>query len=251
MQRYFIELDNWKENSILITGDDVHHIARVMRMTEGDELVCVHPSMGAAVCEIKEVRGDQVRCEIVEWEHEDREMPVKVTIVQSLGKGDKMEQVVQKGTELGANQFISFQAKRSVVKWDEKKASKKLQRLEKIAKEASEQSERSHIPQVQHASSLQEILETAKDYTLCLIAYEDEARQNSCQTLARELQKVRDGDEILIIFGPEGGFADEEVEELKNHNFSPVRLGPRILRMETAPLYFLSSLSYQLEEMPE
>ncbi|RWZ60029.1 16S rRNA (uracil(1498)-N(3))-methyltransferase [Halobacillus fulvus] len=248
MQRYFVSRENWGDGDLHITGHDVHHISRVMRMDAHDKIICIHPDEGAALCEIKELTDDDVICEIREWLSEDRELPVHVTIVQSLGKGDKLEQVVQKGTELGAYSFIPFQADRSVAKWDEKKVSKKVQRLCKIAKEASEQSERTHIPEVTTLYTLNDILELKDSYTWCFFGYAEEARQNDSAALSEQISQIQPGDKVLIMFGPEGGFSEQEVERLKEHQFQSVRLGPRILRMETAPLYFMSALSFRLEE---
>ncbi|UOR12265.1 16S rRNA (uracil(1498)-N(3))-methyltransferase [Halobacillus amylolyticus] len=247
MQRYFIEQANWEEDRVVIKGDDVHHIVRVMRMQKNDSLICVHPERGPALCKIIAVE-QEVICSIKDWLDENKELPVEVTIVQSLGKGDKLEQVVQKGTELGAHRFIPFNAERSVAKWDAKKANKKITRLQKIAKEASEQSERAMVPAVFNVMTLSELIEQSSLHEVKLIAYENEARSERSQSLASRLREIKNDQRVIIIFGPEGGFTSEEADKLFSGGFFPVRLGPRILRMETAPLYFLSSLSYQLEE---
>ena len=248
MQRYFVSEDQWGDNQVTIEGKDVHHIVRVMRMEQGTQIICIHSEEGPALCEIQEVGDETVVADIREWLDENRELPVEVTIVQSLGKGDKMEQVVQKGTELGAHRFIPFAAERSVAKWDHKKVGKKMERLEKIAKEASEQSERTHIPEIMSVHTLKDLVKLSGDFTHCFFGYAESARQDVSLSLHDHLKHVESGARVLVVFGPEGGFSDDEVMELKNHEFRSVRLGRRILRMETAPLYFLSSLSYQLEE---
>ncbi|WP_338035419.1 16S rRNA (uracil(1498)-N(3))-methyltransferase [Halobacillus ihumii] len=249
MQRYFVDRTSWEDEGVAITGNDVHHMTRVMRMQEGDTFICVHPDHGPALCEIDKINaGEKVSGTVREWLAENKELPVRVTIVQSLGKGDKLEQVVQKGTELGAYDFIPFEAERSVAKWDAKKAKKKVSRLEKIAKEASEQSERSSIPEISDVMAMTALIKKSHQYDVKLIAHEEEARSGNHHSLADQLQRVTRGKRVIVVFGPEGGFTSEEAEQLLSADFHPVRLGPRILRMETAPLYFLSSLSYQLEE---
>ncbi|MYL37221.1 16S rRNA (uracil(1498)-N(3))-methyltransferase [Halobacillus litoralis] len=247
MQRYFIDAPYWSDTSVTITGDDVHHISRVMRMGEGDQLTAVHPVHGPAVCKI-DILSEEIVCSIIHWIEEDRELPVKVTIAAGLGKGDKLEQIVQKGTELGAFSFIPYQADRSVAKWDGKKAPKKIQRLEKIAKEAGEQSERTVIPSVSGLHSLKDITGLKETHDWCFFAHAEEARSETRRKFSDALHAIRPGDSIAVIFGPEGGFSDKEVEAFKEAGFLSIRLGPRILRMETAPLYFLSALSYVLEE---
>ncbi|MBX0358769.1 16S rRNA (uracil(1498)-N(3))-methyltransferase [Halobacillus sp. Nhm2S1] len=248
MQRYFVDQECWNNDTLYVSGEDTHHIVRVMRMREGDNLVAIHPEKGPALCEITKVAQDDVHCIVVKWMEEDRELPVHVTIVASLGKGDKLEQIVQKGTELGASAFIPYQAARSVAKWDNKKAVKKIERLQKISKEASEQSERTVVPEVQSVHSLQQLLEIKTHYDHCFFGYADEARHQKSELLSEAFKPLKRGETVLVAFGPEGGFSESEVEKLSNEGFKSIRLGPRILRMETAPLYFLSSLSYMLEE---
>ncbi|SFF53434.1 16S rRNA (uracil1498-N3)-methyltransferase [Halobacillus alkaliphilus] len=249
MQRYFVEGSSWENEHLWITGEDVHHISRVMRMDKGDKLIGIHPELGPAICKILEVTSNHVECCVEEWLEENRELPVQVSIVQSLGKGDKLEQVVQKGTELGAYSFIPYQAERSVAKWDDKKTAKKIQRLQKIAKEASEQSERIRIPEIHSLLSFQELIHLTNEYDWCILAHAEEARRKSFRPLASMLEMIKPHHRVLVIFGPEGGFSEKEVSELVNAGFLTVRLGPRILRMETAPLYFLSTLSYHFEEL--
>ncbi|MFC7060681.1 16S rRNA (uracil(1498)-N(3))-methyltransferase [Halobacillus seohaensis] len=248
MQRYFVSDSNWDQANVYIIGDDVHHMTNVMRMKEGDTLIAVHPNLGAAICCIKVWESsDRIKCEVIQWVEEKVELPIDVTIVQSIGKGDKLEQVVQKGTELGACAFIPYQADRSVAKWDHKKVDKKLQRLRKIAKEASEQSERVKIPTIHPPLTLSEI-NNLKSFDRKLMAFENEARYGRGQPLNVELSTIKDGQSAVIAFGPEGGFSEKEAENFQSYEFKPVRLGPRILRMETAPLYFLSAISYEFEE---
>ncbi|WP_062513824.1 16S rRNA (uracil(1498)-N(3))-methyltransferase [Halobacillus sp. KGW1] len=248
MQRYFIDREQWRDNHITIVGNDVHHITRVMRMGTGDEIIAIHPDKGPALCEITDISDDTVVCKFGEWRKEDRELPVQVTIVSAIGKGDKLEQVVQKGTELGAHAFIPFKAERCVAKWENKKVDKKINRLEKIAKEAAEQSERSHVPDIYPPVSLSELRTRKKAFDRCFFAYADEARRGSSYALHTRLAEASPGEKVLVVFGPEGGFSDQEVQTLDGDGFLSIRLGPRILRMETAPLYFLSSISFLFEE---
>ncbi|WP_028783263.1 16S rRNA (uracil(1498)-N(3))-methyltransferase [Thalassobacillus devorans] len=249
MQRYFVEADNWQSDKIIIEGEDVHHIGRVMRMLPDDEIICNHPSGNAARCQIISVEKEAVHCRLVEWLEENVELPIEITIVQSLGKGDKLETVVQKGTELGASRFIPYQAERSVVKWDKKKADKKISRLRKIAKEASEQCHRNKIPDIEPLYNLDKLLQVSEQYKWKLFAYEDEAKRAEYKSLSDLIRIVEPGGKLLAVIGPEGGFSPSEAVKLSEAGFHSVRLGPRILRMETAPLYLLASISYHLEEL--
>ncbi|WP_078382672.1 16S rRNA (uracil(1498)-N(3))-methyltransferase [Sutcliffiella halmapala] len=250
MQRYFIHSNQINDSTITITGEDVHHIVRVMRMSVDDQLLCsCSETRQTARCQIAEITNDMVVTHIVEWIKAETEMPVRVTIANGLPKGDKLELVIQKGTELGAEMFIPFNAGRSIVKWDEKKGKKKVERWNKIAKEAAEQSHRSFIPEVLAPMSFTELIKASEKYEYKLVAYEESARDGERSAFASTLQNMKANDSIFVIFGPEGGLTDKEIEKLTQHGFVCCALGPRILRTETAPLYALSAISYHFELM--
>lgn len=125
MQRYFVSNDQLKDTMVEIDGNDYHHIANVLRMNVGEQILCVVEQKGTALAKIEDISNELVLASVIEWLNEEKELPVHVTIVSGLPKGDKLEYIVQKGTELGASAFIPFSAERSIVKWDAKKARKK------------------------------------------------------------------------------------------------------------------------------
>ncbi|KAF1679574.1 MULTISPECIES: 16S rRNA (uracil(1498)-N(3))-methyltransferase [Bacillus] len=250
MQRYFIELTKQQMEetpAFSVTGEDVHHIVNVMRMNEGDQIVCCSQDGFEAKCELQSVSKDNVSCLVVEWTNENRELPIKVYIASGLPKGDKLEWIIQKGTELGAHAFIPFQAARSVVKLDDKKAKKKQERWTKIAKEAAEQSYRNEVPQVMGVHSFQQLLQRVQNFDKCVVAYEESSKQGEMSAFGSAVSSLPKGSSLLIIFGPEGGLTEAEVEQVTEKDGVPCGLGPRILRTETAPLYALSAISYQTE----
>ncbi|WP_064091442.1 16S rRNA (uracil(1498)-N(3))-methyltransferase [Rossellomorea aquimaris] len=249
MQRYFIDEAYNEELPIYLTGEDYHHIVRVMRMKEDDHIFVVFNDQASAISRIETISSDSVEVSIVQWETTTVELPIKVTIASGLPKGDKLELIFQKGTELGAAQFIPFNADRSIVKWDAKKAKKKVERWEKIVKEAAEQSHRLLIPQVLSPVSLKELLKLGQEFDYKLVAYEEEARAGEKGNLSTTLTSIKEGQSVLVVFGPEGGLSDKEIQLCKEEGFLTCGLGPRILRTETAPLYVLSAISYQLELM--
>lgn len=251
MQRYFIDAENWTEYNVTLK-DEAHHIIRVMRYEVGDAVICVHPTGKVARCEISELNETEplVIATILDWLETDSELPVHVTILQSLPKGNKLDFIIQKATELGAAQFVLYESERSVVKWNAKKRNNRLQRYEKIAQEASEQSGRNIVPEVTFVDDVAKFIQDESLHKAAkLLAYEEEAKTSEHRSLYTELKNVQLGQEILIAIGPEGGFSENEVATFKTEGFIPVRLGKRILRTETAPLYALSSVSYHFEEM--
>ena len=249
LQRYFVDKADWKGDTVVIREDDAHHIQRVMRMNENDKIICNHEEGYAAICQIIKLNKSTVEAKIVEKLAENMELPVAITIAQGLPKGDKFDFVLQKGTELGANAFIPFQADRSVVQWDQKKYDKKKKRFTKIIKEASEQSHRNMQPQIHPVMSLKELITESKQYDVKVFPYEEEAKGPDFKPLAKVLNDLKPGKRMLVCIGPEGGFSDKEVNILKGNGFHSFRIGPRILRTETAALYVLSSISYHFEEL--
>src|SRR5690606_29369961 len=124
---------------------------------------------------------------------------------------------------------------------------KKVERLAKIAKEAAEQCHRSRIPTIASPISFSQLLREAKSYDVRLVADEEVAKNRTTHQIAEQFQNVYHGKTMLVVFGPEGGLSREEVEQLITMGFQSISLGPRILRTETAPLYFLSAMSYEFE----
>lgn len=112
------------EDTVKIHGDDVKHIAKVMRMDIDDEIICCSPSGRSVRSKLISIDQHEVIAKPVEWLDERKQLPLQVTIVQGMPKGDKLELVIQKGTELGAERFVPFKAERSVVKWDKQKSEK-------------------------------------------------------------------------------------------------------------------------------
>ncbi|WP_438804703.1 16S rRNA (uracil(1498)-N(3))-methyltransferase [Oceanobacillus saliphilus] len=249
LQRYFISSSNFSDNEVIITGDDVHHITRVMRNHIGDKIICNNDEGKAALCRISLIADNTVTAEIEAWLVESVEQPVNITIAQGIPKGDKFELILQKGTELGATCFIPYQAARSVSLWDDKKQAKKMKRFEKIVKEASEQSHRNKVPTIKKAMNLNALLNESKNYDVAIFAYEEQAKVAHYQSFGRIINELLPNQNLLVCIGPEGGFSENEADLLKESGFHPVRLGPRILRTETAALYVLASISYHFEEL--
>ncbi|ARK29315.1 16S rRNA (uracil(1498)-N(3))-methyltransferase [Halalkalibacter krulwichiae] len=249
MQRYFVAKEQMTKHEVVITGEDVKHISRVMRMNINDEIICSNNESRTVKCVITRLADQEIVAKIVQEITPNTELPIEVTIAQGLPKGDKLDLIIQKGTELGASAFIPFSASRSIVKWDRKKAGKKIERLEKIAKEAAEQSYRERIPVVHQVLALPKLLKEMATFDRVIIAYEESAKEGEHAQLARVLNELSPGQKLLCIIGPEGGLSEEEVNQLKQAGAIPCGFGPRILRTETAALYALAVSSYHFELM--
>ena len=242
MQRYFIEIKIIDTNKIEITGDDYHHITKVMRMKIGD-LVIVCDNYNSYKCSISSFSESIVYLDIIQKLNEKKELPVNVTIVQGLVRREKMEEVIDKITQLGASKYIPVNMERCLVKLKDEKLDKKFDRLNKIAKEAAEQSHRTKKLVVEKPIDFKMLLSLKKEYDLCLYAYEITSKDLSLREVLNQYQY----NNVLVLIGPEGGISQKEVDLLNLNGFLPVSLGPRILRTEVAPTYVMAAISYELE----
>ncbi|MFD0958622.1 RsmE family RNA methyltransferase [Paenibacillus chungangensis] len=256
MQRYFVTPQQVQEGTFIITGDDARHIVKVMRMKPDDKIYVSDGQSKSGIAVIREIGADSVQVELEELLDRSSEPAWSVTIAQSLPKGDKMELIIQKGTEIGACAFAPFQSERMIVQYDARKEAKRLERWGKIAKEAAEQCHRDRIPVIEGVRSWKELLQLIGSFDLALFCYEEEGREDGGLGLRSALQHwltagVRQADKpsILLIAGPEGGFTKKEAAEAEQAGARLVGLGSRILRAETAGIVGLTCLMYESGEM--
>lgn len=253
MQRYFLppeqfHLDN---QTVTIEGDDAHHLMRVMRADIGDKVICSNGLDREVLVRISQLDKGLVTAEIVEELPMNAESAVQVWIAQSLPKGDKMETIIQKGTEIGAARFLPFLSERTIVQYDAKKEAKRTERWQKIAKEAAEQAHRNRVPQVEAVYSWKQLLQQAKEADAAWICYEKEDGQQLKPAIQEALAagKLGQGSKVVIAVGPEGGFTEQEIKQAEEAGFRSVSLGARILRTETAAMVGLTCLFYETGEM--
>lgn len=246
MQRYFVAPEAWRDGQVYITGDDVHHIVRVMRHEVGDALLVSDGESRVGRAEIIEVSKDAVVVRIVGELAMDAEPRVQVIIAQALPKADKMELIVQKGTELGAAAFVPFESARTIVQYDAKKQAKVLERWSKIAKEAAEQAHRDKVPTISETQSWKQLLARIPQTAATFVCYEKQLGQGLRETVQQlaALDKP-----IMIVVGPEGGFTEKEIEQAVEAGAISITLGKRILRTETAAMATLSGLMYEFGEL--
>lgn len=249
MQRYIIKesLEHFEDSPVHLGEEHYHHMKNVMRFKPGTHVYVTDPSGRSCVANVIAFHEQTVEIEWVAEDNRTSEMPVQVTIACGLSKGDKLELIIQKSTELGVHSIIPFPSQHSIVKWDAAKMKKKITRYERIAQEAAEQSHRHHVPVIEEAMPIADLIAIGKNYDHKLVAYEENAKEGEFGVFASTLAKLQPNDKILIVFGPEGGLDPNEIVELTSAGFLTCSLGPRILRAETAPLYALSAISYQTE----
>lgn len=245
MSKFFVKENQINNDKIHILGEDVNHIANVLRMKKEDEVqICNQETGENYITKIISFSKDEIECEIVKKIIETVESNVDITLFQGIPKFDKMELIIQKNTEVGVKKIVPVLMERTVVKLDEKTANKKIERWQKIAEVAAKQSMRDIIPEIENIIKLQDI--TKQDYDVVLVAYENEENN----MLKQELKKLQGKDryKIAIVIGPEGGISEKEIEILKNMGASFVSLGKRILRTETAGIVMSGNIMYELED---
>lgn len=244
MQQYFIS-ESPREHFVTVTDKDtLKHMFQVMRLDKDDEVLLVIDGIKYLSLVVDKERH---QFELLQALEDNTELPVSVTIAMGFPKGDKLEFLAQKVTELGANALWSYPADWSVAKWDTKKLTKKSEKLSKICQGAAEQSKRHRIPNIRLFESKKDFLETFSQFDYILIAYEESAKKYEQSAFSNFLSQLKANTNILCIFGPEGGISPKEIDTYENLGAITVGLGPRIMRTETAPLYLLSSMSYVLE----
>lgn len=255
MSKFFVKTEQIKNNNIIINGDDVNHIINVLRMKKGDEIqVCNQETGDNYNAQITQFTKNEVDCEIIERINKTTESNVNITLFQGLPKFEKMELIIQKNTEVGVKRIVPVIMERTVVKIDEKVASKKLERWQKIAEIASKQSMRDIIPKIDNIIKLRDIDIT--NFDAVLVAYENEEHnklKDELQKLSKKIEGTNSNNNeenfnIAIVIGPEGGISEKEIELLAEKNAKFVSLGRRILRTETAGLVMTGNILYELEK---
>ena len=246
MQQYFIK--GSPQSPLVVTDKDTaKHMFSVMRLKEDDQVTLVFDDGIKRLARVLD--PSQQSLEILEELADNTELPVRVTIASGFPKGDKLEFITQKTTELGACAIWSFPADWSVAKWDGKKLAKKSEKLEKIAQGAAEQSKRNLIPEVRLFDKKADFLAQLPQFDTIVVAYEESAKEGEIASLVRALSGLEPGAKVLFIFGPEGGLSPEEIAVFGQAGAVLAGLGPRILRAETAPLYALTAVSVLTELM--
>jgi 16S rRNA (uracil1498-N3)-methyltransferase len=232
MQQYFSTIPLHLGEMMELDEEIRRHQITVLRQKDGERFRLVDPDKKVFLVELK-TQNDHAFAHILQSLDEDNEMPVKVTIIQALIKGDKWDYFLQKATECGATRIVPFLSDRNVVKWDSKADQKKLERWRKIVREAAEQSKRNLIPEVTSPIRLDELADFRGDMNF--VAYENAAHAD------RQLKDIRfDRTSVSVLIGSEGGFTPREIDRCIAIGYQPIGLGRRILRAETAAIVALT-----------
>ncbi len=247
MHKFFTPKENFIDKQAKILGDDVKHLYKVLRLNEGDKIVLNNCNGEEFLANIRTITKQEVIVDIEEKLEINNESEVKIYLFQGLPKAQKMDLIVQKGTELGVTKFIPTLTERVDIKL--KGEFKKLDRLNRIALEAAKQSKRTVIPTVSEPISFEDALTNMKALDLVIVPYEN-AENFGIKTLFNDenidISKIKT---VGILVGPEGGFELSEINKLKENGAYIVTLGSRILRTETAGFVATSLVQYELGDL--
>jgi len=247
MHRFYVAPENWDPRELVLRGSEAHHARNVLRMQAGDKLVVFNGKGRELTAEIVNVTDDEIRLRKL---HESETVPLRCRIVlgQAIPKGKNMELIVQKAVEIGAAEIAPIISDRTIVQFDSEGAAQKQTKWHQVAIDASKQCGQNWLPRVHVPGKLAEFFSASEQaFDLRLIG--------SLQPDARHLKKILEtyssehGDRprsVLMLVGPEGDFTPAELALARHHGCEPITLGPIILRVETAAIYCLSILSYEL-----
>jgi len=234
IQRFYIEKIEDPKAHFEITGEQCHYVTKVIRLQAGDQMILFDESGSEWMSKIIDGKKNRLLVELEEKTIPNRESPIKTTLIQSISRGQRMDTVMQKSTELGINRIVPVFSTNTVVKMNQDKIQKRLHHWRKILISASEQSGRTQIPNLIDPINLD--AECLQKYKSDLSIFFDTTGQDSL-----------DGNkpkEITLVIGPEGGFTKEEKQIAIDNEYSVIQSGPRLLRTETAPIMALSILQY-------
>lgn len=232
MQKLFVE--NINDEKIILDGESARHIAKSLRMRVGD-VICVTDGGGDDYgCQIEEITKDEVVLKVCYKQACESEPSCRVTIYQGVPKSSKMEDIIQKCVELGVYEIVPTLTKRCVSRPDDKAAGKKNQRYQKIALEAAQQSGRGIVPKIENMKTLRQAI--AEDESDVKIVFYEGGGEKLADIVKPDTESVS------IFIGPEGGFEQEEVEQIEASGGVRATLGKRILRTQTAPVAALTAI---------
>lgn len=237
---FFIPGEHLNSKKVVLAGETGHHASRVLRLKIGEEITLADGRGACFKGRVTAVRRGEVEAEILEI-LPSSEPPLSVTLLQGIPKGDKMELIIEKCTELGVKKIVALLTERVILCLDGKAAARKRERWQKVAMAAAQQSRRTCIPSVEGPVELGPALARLPAETLLLVLWEEERNLG----LKEVLSEMKPCAHVALLVGPEGGLSRAEVDLARRAGGLAVGLGPRILRTETAGLAGLAALMYE------
>ena len=245
MARFFLPKERIQDQRGTIIGEELAHLRKVLRLEPGDHVTVFDDTGWEHDAVIRSFSADRGDIDILRSSRPERESSLQITLALALTKGEKMDLVVEKATELGVQTFVPFVSTYTVPKLNDRKIEIRSGRWQKIALSAVKQCGRTRVPKTLTLCDFRELVRQPWPDTLKLLFWEREGRL----TLKQVYEAERDAHAILLVIGPEGGFSSTEADEAQHHGFESVQLGRRILRAETAAIAALSVVQFLWGDM--
>ena len=240
MARFFLPRTRIDGRRASIVGPELEHLRRVLRLRPGDHILAFDDSGWEHEAVIRTLDDAQGEVEILRSHQAERESPLAVMLALALTKGDKIDYVVEKATELGVKTIAPFVSRYTVPRLNEAKTAHRAERWRKIALSAAKQCGRTLLPEVLPVNDYRDTLSQGGPAGLKLFLWEKEGGQTLKEVHSREPR----AESVILVIGPEGGFTEEEAEMARAQGYTIVYLGPRILRAETAALTALALVQH-------
>jgi 16S rRNA (uracil1498-N3)-methyltransferase len=246
MHRSYIAPENWNPDALRLGGGEAHHMRDVLRLKAGEKIVVFNGKGHEITAELVDIARDEIRLRKLH-EAQTPRLRCQITLGQAIPKGKNMDLIVQKAVEIGAAAIAPILSDRTVVRLDEESAASKQSKWQTVAIEAAKQCGQNWLPRVHAPQTMAQFFQQPRRFDLQLIG--------SLQSDAVHLKKIlaeysaEHGDRptsVLMLVGPEGDFTPAELSLARSHGCRPITLGPIVLRVETASIYCLSVLSYEL-----
>jgi 16S rRNA (uracil1498-N3)-methyltransferase len=246
MHRFYIPPATWNLDSLVLDESETHHATDVLRIQTGERVVVFDGQGHEATAEVVNISKRSIELKRLLNAKTER-LPCLITLGQAIPKGKNMEFIVQKATELGAAGIAPLLSERTVVQVDADDAAKKKEKWEDVTIEAAKQCGQNWLPTVYTPASPKDFFAQGHKFDLTLIASLQQDAQHPKQILEEYVSiNGKKPVSILVLVGPEGDFTPAEISLAKSNGCRPITLGPIVLRTETAALYCLSVLSYEL-----
>ncbi|MDP6752174.1 MAG: RsmE family RNA methyltransferase [Verrucomicrobiota bacterium] len=249
MHRFFIAPEDCHNTPLHLSPQESKHARSVLRLREGDRVVVLNGAGKELLCQTSEVRSDAVSLEVIQ-ENIVAPLPFEITLYQAVAKGKAMDFIVQKATELGAYRIVPVLSERSVPDWDEAKAAAKVDKWRGICIESIKQCGSAWLPKLDLPMTPKAALADAGQSDLSLIAtLQPDAKHPREQIDAHAAEQGQAPRKLAIWVGPEGDYTPAEINTIRT-GAQPITLGPLVLRSETAAIYCLAVLNYELQARP-